>query len=55
VGKAVPAEQAPGIIERLAKIYLTLRTKREKFIDTVERLGPAPFLAAFANPESQIP
>lgn len=53
LGKAVPAERVPGIVERLAKIYLTLRTGREHFIDTVERLGPTPFLAALAGPESQ--
>ena len=52
VGKSVPAERVPEVVGQLAQTYLTLRTKREKFIDTVSRLGPEAFAAALANQES---
>lgn len=53
VGKAVPAERVPGIVGRLAQTYLTLRTRKERFIDTVSRLGPEPFVAALTSEESE--
>ena len=48
----MPAERVPEVVGQLAQTYLTLRTKREKFIDTVSRLGPEAFAAALANQES---
>ncbi len=46
LGKAVRQEDAPAIIERLARRYLEIRLPGEGFIAAVERLGVEPFKAA---------
>ena len=43
VGPAVGAERVPDIIESLIALYLERRTEGERFIDTVARIGVAPF------------
>jgi sulfite reductase (NADPH) hemoprotein beta-component len=43
IGKSVPGESVPGIIERLARHYLSVRRDGERFIDTVGRLGASAF------------
>ena len=47
LGPAVPYEQLPDVIEKVVNRYLDLRlSKEELFIDTVKRLGLAPFKEA---------
>ena len=44
LGPAVPYEEVPDVIERVVDRYLDLRLNgKELFIDTVKRLGVAPF------------
>lgn len=45
IGRAFSAEEMPGVVERLIEVYLKERTDEERFIDTVRRLGIAPFKA----------
>ena len=47
VGPAVRRDQVAEVIERLVLRYLALRQPGETFIDTVGRLGLAPFKEAF--------
>jgi sulfite reductase (NADPH) hemoprotein beta-component len=43
-GRGMPAEAVPGAIERVVDKYLQVRSsKAERFIDTFERVGSAPF------------
>jgi sulfite reductase (NADPH) hemoprotein beta-component len=35
----------PGVVQRLIEVYLKERTPEERFIDTVRRIGVAPFKA----------
>jgi len=46
IGKAVPAEDVPLVIERLARHHLAARRSGESFIEAVERLGADAFKAA---------
>ncbi len=47
LGPAVPYDEVPGLIERVVDRYLELRAgKSELFVDTVKRLGIAPFKEA---------
>ncbi len=46
IGPAVPATQAVDIVERVVETYLAIRAPAESFIDTVRRLGVAPFKEA---------
>ncbi|MGA7323903.1 MAG: nitrite/sulfite reductase [Rhodomicrobium sp.] len=47
LGPAVPYEEVPDVIERVVDRYLDLRLDgKELFIDTVKRLGVAPFKEA---------
>jgi hypothetical protein len=47
VGPGLKAEEVPGAIHRVVEYYRTQRTSpAEKFIDTLERLGHAPFQEA---------
>ncbi|MES2180817.1 MAG: nitrite/sulfite reductase [Pseudomonadota bacterium] len=45
IGPAFAAEEMPGVIQRLIDVYIKERTPEERFIDTVRRLGIAPFKA----------
>ena len=45
IGRAFSAEEMPGVVQRLIEVYLKERTAEERFIDTVRRLGIAPFKA----------
>jgi sulfite reductase (NADPH) hemoprotein beta-component len=43
-GKGMSGEEVPAAVERVVKRYLELRSgDKEQFIDTFERVGPAPF------------
>jgi sulfite reductase (NADPH) hemoprotein beta-component len=46
IGPAFAAEELPDAIEALIEVYRHARHDGERFIDTVSRLGPAPFRAA---------
>lgn len=43
IGPSFSAHQMPEVIDRLLQVYLRERTPDEKFVDTVQRLGIAPF------------
>ncbi len=52
LGPGLTADEVPDAIERLVGVYLGQRDEGESFIDSVRRLGLAPFKAAFLdNPE----
>ena len=43
IGPSFSAEEMPGVVQRLIEVYLAQRTPEERFIDTVRRIGVAPF------------
>ena len=43
IGPSFAAEEMPGVVQRLIDVYIAERTPEERFIDTVCRLGIAPF------------
>jgi sulfite reductase (NADPH) hemoprotein beta-component len=45
IGRSFAAEEMPGVIQKLIEVYVQQRTPEERFIDTVRRLGIAPFKA----------
>ncbi|MDR2220038.1 MAG: nitrite/sulfite reductase [Methylobacillus sp.] len=45
IGPSFAASEVPGVIEKLIAVYITHRTDEERFIDTVRRIGVAPFKA----------
>ena len=45
IGPSFAAEEIPGVISRLIEVYVRERHADERFIDTVRRLGVAPFKA----------
>ncbi len=45
IGPSFAAEEMPGVIQKLIDVYIKERTPEERFIDTVRRLGVAPFKA----------
>ncbi len=45
IGPSFPADEVPSVIERLIATYIEQRTEEERFIDTVRRIGVAPFKA----------
>lgn len=45
IGPSFSAEEMPGVIQRLIEVYVRERHDEEHFIDTVRRLGVAPFKA----------
>ena len=45
IGPSFAAEEMPGVIQKLIDVYIKERTDEERFIDTVRRLGVAPFKA----------
>ena len=45
IGPSFAAEEMPGVVQRLIEVYLKERTPEEHFIDTVRRIGVAPFKA----------
>jgi len=45
IGPSFKAEDMPDVVSRLVEIYLEKRESDERFVDTVERLGVAPFKA----------
>jgi len=45
IGPSFSAEEMPGVVQRLIDVYVAERTPEERFIDTVRRIGVAPFKA----------
>ncbi|ACT50762.1 nitrite/sulfite reductase [Methylovorus glucosotrophus] len=45
IGPSFAAEEMPGVVQRLIDVYLQERIEEERFIDTVRRIGVAPFKA----------
>ncbi len=45
IGRSFAAEEMPSVIKKLIEVYVQQRTPEERFIDTVRRLGLAPFKA----------
>ncbi|MBB3122372.1 nitrite/sulfite reductase [Pseudoduganella violacea] len=43
IGPSFSAQQMPEVIDRLLQVYLRERSDEERFVDTVQRLGVAPF------------
>jgi sulfite reductase (NADPH) hemoprotein beta-component len=43
IGPSFAADQMPEVIARLLQVYVRDRIEDERFIDTVRRVGPAPF------------
>lgn len=43
IGPSFSSLQMPGVIERILQVYVRDRIEHERFIDTVQRLGIAPF------------
>lgn len=53
IGPSFSAEEMPGVVKRLIEVYVRERQDEERFIDTVRRLGVAPFKAhVYAEKES---
>lgn len=45
IGPSFSADEMPGVVQKLIEVYIKERTPEERFIDTVRRLGVAPFKA----------
>ena len=45
IGPSFSAEEMPGVVQKLIEVYIRERHEDELFIDTVRRLGVAPFKA----------
>ncbi len=45
IGPSFSADEMPAVIQKLIDVYMQERTSEERFIDTVRRLGIAPFKA----------
>lgn len=45
IGPSFSAEEMPSVVQRLIEVYIKERQDEERFIDTVRRLGVAPFKA----------
>ena len=54
IGPGVTGDEVPAAIERLVAVYLAERTAGETFIETVRRLGHAPFKAAFQSESKHV-
>jgi sulfite reductase (NADPH) hemoprotein beta-component len=52
LGPGIDAKDVPDAVERLVDVYLARRTDGEIFIDTVRRIGVAPFKEAFVSKNS---
>ncbi|NOU40058.1 MAG: nitrite/sulfite reductase [Methylotenera sp.] len=57
IGRAFSAEEMPGVVQKLIEVYLKERSDEERFIDTVRRIGIAPFKAhvyATTEPKKEV-
>jgi sulfite reductase (NADPH) hemoprotein beta-component len=54
IGPSFSAEEMPSVVQKLIEVYLKERSDEERFIDTVRRIGIAPFKAhVYATTESK--
>ena len=54
IGPSFAADEVPDVVDKLVQVYVQQRTAEERFIDTVRRLGIAPFKAhVYANGDSR--
>ena len=53
IGPSFAADEMPDVIQKLIDVYIKQRVDEERFIDTVRRLGVAPFKAHVYDKESQ--
>ena len=53
IGPSFAAAEMPNVIQKLIDVYVKERTPEERFIDTVRRLGVAPFKAHVYAKDSQ--
>ena len=54
IGPSFSAQQMPEVIDRLLQVYARERTEEERFADTAQRLGIAPFKEhVYATPISK--
>ena len=54
IGPSFAADEMPAVIQKLIDVYIKERTDEERFIDTVRRLGVAPFKAhVYAKDETK--
>ena len=51
IGPSFSADEMPNVVQKLIEVYLKERTAEERFIDTVRRLGIAPFKAHVYSPK----
>ena len=55
IGPSFAADEMPSVIQKLIDVYIKERTDEERFIDTVRRLGVAPFKAyVYAKEEAAV-
>ena len=54
IGPSFAASEVPGVIEKLVETYLEHRREGERFVDTVQRIGIAPFKAHVYGTEREI-
>ncbi|MEO6118485.1 MAG: nitrite/sulfite reductase [Methylotenera sp.] len=52
IGPSFSAEEMPAVVQQLIDVYIQERTDEERFIDTVRRLGIAPFKARVYGKEA---
>jgi sulfite reductase (NADPH) hemoprotein beta-component len=45
IGPSFAADEIPGVVQKLLETYVEQRHEDERFIDTVHRIGIAPFKA----------
>ena len=54
IGPSFAADEMPAVIQKLIDVYIKERVEEERFIDTVRRLGVAPFKAhVYAKDETK--
>jgi len=52
IGPSFAASEMPDVVSRLVETYIDLRHPDERFVDTVHRLGIAPFKARVYREEA---
>ena len=50
LGRSVPSEEVPDVVEGIIGIYLKLREEGERFLDTYRRVGIEPFKEVLRDP-----
>ena len=43
IGKSVPSDEVADTLQKVIEVYLNNRFENERFIDTFQRIGIAPF------------